>query len=156
MPQSFTKKQYLLEAEEQIHAVGNARDGVLIVGGGAVGIEMAAELKMVKPDVKVTLAHSRDMLLSSEGLKDDCKLKAAELLKEGGVEVLLNHRLASKKKLESGDGITRYEVEFTNGHKMIVNDVTMAISKSEPSTSYMPKSALDEEGYIKINPEYVY
>jgi len=152
VPQSFTRKQYLLEAEEQIHAVNNARDGVPIVGGGAVGIEMAAELKMMKPEIKVTLAHSRDKLLSSEGLKDDCKEKAKELLEESGVQVLLNHRLVSKKKLETGDGVTRYEVEFTNGHKMIVNDVTMAISKSEPSTSYMPKSALDEEGYIKINP----
>jgi thioredoxin reductase len=108
---------------------------------------------MMKPEIKVTLAHSRDKLLSSEGLKDDCKEKAKELLEESGVQVLLNHRLVSKKKLETGDGVTRYEVEFTNGHKMIVNDVTMAISKSEPSTSYMPKSALDEEGYIKINPK---
>lgn len=153
VPQSHTKKQYLLEAEEQIHAVSTAKDGVLIVGGGAVGIEMAAELKMLHPEVKVTLAHSRDMLLSSEGLKDDCKVKARELLEEGGVQVLLNHRLSSSKKMETTDGVTRYEVEFTNGHKMVVNDVTMAISKSEPSTSYMPKSALDEEGYVKINPE---
>jgi NADH dehydrogenase FAD-containing subunit len=126
---------------------------VLIVGGGAVGIEMAAELKMVQPNVKVTLAHSRDKLLSSEGLEDECKVRARELLEEAGVEVLLEHRLVEARKLETTDGVKRYEVEFTNGHKMVVNDVTMAISKSEPSTAFMPKSALDEEGYVKIRPE---
>lgn len=153
VPQSLTKKQYLLEVEEQIHAASNARDGVLIVGGGAVGIEMAAELKLVKPDVNVTLAHSRDQLLSSEGLKDDCKHIALELLREAGVNVLMSHRLATANKLESTDGVTRYEAEFTNGHKIVVNDVVMAISRSEPSTSYLPKEALDEEGYVKIQPE---
>ena len=156
VPQSLTRKQYLLEAEEQIHSVSNARDGVLIVGGGAVGIEMAAELKMVKPHVKVTLAHSRAKLLSSEGLEDECKDRARELLEEAGVEVLLEHRVVGSKQLETTDGVKRYEVEFTNGHKMVVNDVTMAISKSQPSTAFMPKSALDEEGYVKIRPESVH
>jgi NADH dehydrogenase FAD-containing subunit len=152
VPQSLTRKQYLLEAEEHIHAVHNARDGVVVVGGGAVGIEMAAELKFVKPDVKVTLVHSRDKLLSSEGLPDECKDVALELLKEGGVEVLMNHRLASTKKVETMDGSSKYEVEFTNGSKIVASKVILAMSKSVPTTSYLPAEALDEEGRVKIQP----
>lgn len=155
VPQSLTRKQYLLEAEEHIHAVTNARDGVLVVGGGAVGIEMAAELKVVKPHVRVILAHSRDKLLSSEGLSDECKDRALELLRDSGVEVLMNHRLAESKSVESAEGPSKYEVEFTNGNKMVVNAVVMAISKSVPSTSFLPASALDEEGYVNILPKYV-
>jgi NADH dehydrogenase FAD-containing subunit len=152
VPQSLTRKQYLLEAEEHIHAVHNARDGVVVVGGGAVGIEMAAELKFVKPDVKVTLVHSRDRLLSSEGLPDECKDVALELLKEGGVEVLMNHRLASTKEIETLDGSSKYEVEFTNGSKLVASKVILAMSKSVSTTSYLPADALDEEGRVKIQP----
>lgn len=155
VPQSLTRKQYLLEAEEQIHSVTNAKDGVLVVGGGAVGIEMAAELKVVKPSVRVILAHSRDKLLSSEGLSDECKDRALELLKESGVEVLMMHRLSDSKLLESSEGIRKYEVGFTNGHKLVVNEVVMAISKSVPSTTFLPSSALSSDGYVNILPKYV-
>lgn len=153
VPQSLTRKQYLLEAENHIQAVNNAKDGVVVVGGGAVGIEMAAELKMVKPHVKVTLVHSRDKLLSSEGLPDKTKDVALELLLESGVEVLMSHRLASTKKVETLDGSDKLEIEFTNGHKMFASEVIMAISKSVPTSRYLPAAALDEEGYVKIKPK---
>ncbi|KAH7366796.1 hypothetical protein B0T11DRAFT_47401 [Plectosphaerella cucumerina] len=153
VPQSLLRKQWLIEAEEQIHAVSNAPDGVVVVGGGAVGIEMAAELKLVKPNAKVTLVHSRDQLLSSEDLSDECKDKALELTREAGVECLMGHRLASTKKLPVAEGARpRYEVEFTNGHKMVASEVIMAISHPKPSTAFADAGMLDEEGYIKIRP----
>ena len=153
-PQSLTRKQYLVEADTQIKACENAKHGVVIVGGGAVGIEMAAELKMVKPHVKVTLVHSRDKLLSSEGLPDETKDIALDLLEESGVEVLMNHRLATTKQLETTDGSKKQEIEFTNGHKLIASEVVMAISRSVPTTTYLPNNALDSEGYVHIRPKY--
>ena len=153
VPQALGRKQYLIEAGEHIHTVANARDGVVVVGGGAVGIEMAAELKMVKPHVKVTLVHSREQLLSSEGLPDETRDRALELLKEAGVECLMGHRLASSDKVETADGAPRYEVKFTNGKTIVASQVIMAISKSTPTTAYLPKSTLNEEGYVKILPK---
>ncbi|KAK1514167.1 uncharacterized protein CCOS01_14107 [Colletotrichum costaricense] len=156
VPQSLTRKQYLLEAEEQIDAVRNAPDGVVVVGGGAVGIEMAAELKLVEPDSKVTLVHSRDKLLSSEGLSDECKDKALELTREAGVNVLLNHRVKETRKLDPlPNGRARHEIEFTNGDRLVASEVVMAISRSVPSTDYLPAAAKDEEGYVKIHPNMV-
>lgn len=150
VPQALTQKQYLVEAETQIKALDNAKDGVVVVGGGAVGIEMAAELKHVKPHLKVTLVHSRDRLMSSEPLPDDCRDKALEMVKETGVEVLLDHRLASSTKVDSPDGSSKYEVQFTNGHKMTASVVIMALSNSTSTASYLPSSATDPEGYVKI------
>ncbi|KAK2612822.1 hypothetical protein QQS21_001102 [Conoideocrella luteorostrata] len=150
VPQSLTRKQYILETEEHIHAVANAQHGVVVVGGGAVGIEMAAELKMVMPGIKVTLAHSQEKLLSSESLSDECKDKAMELLQQGGVEVLMNHRLATTKQVETSDGSSKYEIEFTNGHKLLASEFIMAVSKSQSTATYLPSSALDEEGYVHI------
>lgn len=150
VPQSLTRKQYLLEVEAQINALNEAKDGVVIVGGGACGIEMAAELKYVKPHLKVTLVHSRDKLMSSEPLPDECKDKALEMVKETGVEVLMSHRLASSTKVESSDGSSKYEVEFTNGHRMTASTVIMALSKSISTASYLPSSATDSEGLVKV------
>lgn len=150
VPQSLTRKQYLVEAENHIKSCENAKHGVVVVGGGAVGIEMAAELKMVKPHLKVTLVHSRDKLLSSEALPDETKDVALELLKEGGVEVLMNHRLASTRDIETTDGSVKKEIEFTNGDRMFASEVFMAVSKSVPTTTYLPASVLDEEGYVHV------
>ncbi|KAH6704946.1 hypothetical protein VD0002_g5230 [Verticillium dahliae] len=152
VPQSLLRKQFLLEAEEQIHAVHNAPDGVVIVGGGAVGIEMAAELKLVKPDADVTLVHSREKLLSSENLSEECKDVALDLTREAGVEVLLNHRVAETRKLDVPEGSrARYEVEFTSGEKRFASEVIMAVSRPVPSTGYLPAETLDEEGYAKVD-----
>ncbi|KAK5627866.1 hypothetical protein RRF57_003581 [Xylaria bambusicola] len=151
-PQSLTREEYLVEVGTHCDKVVNSTAPVLVVGGGAVGIEMAAELKYLKPSVHVTLAHSRDKLLSAEPLPDMVKDCACELAEQGGVEVLLNHRLAGHTPVKSADGSDLYEVEFTNGHKMTASEVIMAISRSVPSTSYLPQQALNSEGYVNVRP----
>ncbi|KAM3526777.1 hypothetical protein NHJ13051_003303, partial [Beauveria bassiana] len=152
VPQSLSRKQYLVEAGEHVHAVSNAQHGVVVVGGGAVGIEMAGELKVVHPGIDVTLVHSRDKLLSSEGLSDECKDTTLALLREAGVKVLLNHRLSKSTRVETTDGSTKYDVEFTNGHKMTASEIIMAVSQPTSTATYMPTTALDENQLVKINP----
>ncbi|TGJ80802.1 hypothetical protein E0Z10_g7969 [Xylaria hypoxylon] len=148
VPQALTRETYLTEVGAHCDKVLNATAPVLVVGGGAVGIEMATELKHIKPSVQVTLAHSRDKLLSAEPLPDMVKDCALELTEQLGVEVLLNHRLASSTPTKSADGSVVHEVEFTNGHKMVVSEVITAISNSVPSSSYLPQQALDSDGYV--------
>ncbi|KAI1410576.1 FAD/NAD(P)-binding domain-containing protein [Hypoxylon sp. FL1857] len=152
VPQSAKKEDYLKEAGRHIDAVINSIAPVLVVGGGAVGIEMAAELKEVQPHVKVTLAHSRDKLLSAEPLPDNVKECARDLTVDAGVEVLLNHRLKSQTPVKNEDGTEVIEVEFENGHKMTASQVIMAISRCEPSTTYLPSDALSEDRYVNIRP----
>lgn len=153
VPQSLRRKQYLLEAGAHIDRVRNhaAADGVVVVGGGAVGIEMAAELKVVAPGTRVTLVHSRDRLLSSEPLPDECKDRALELVREAGVEVLLGKRLAGTTEVRDDEtGRTVTEVAFADGGRMRAGAVIVAVSKSVPSTGFLPAAALDGEGYIKV------
>lgn len=154
VPQSLSRKQYLVEAAEHIHAVSNAQHGVVVVGGGAVGIEMAAELKLVHPRIEVTLVHSRDKLLSAEALSDECKDTALELLRESGVNVLMNHRLNKSVREDTTDGSIKYQLEFANGHKMAASDVIMAVSQPVSTATYMPTTALDENNLVKIRPKY--
>ncbi|KAJ3481808.1 hypothetical protein NLG97_g7727 [Lecanicillium saksenae] len=150
VPQSLTYSEYLVETQGRITATENAKHGVLVVGGGAVGIEMAAELKLTMPDIKVTLAHSRDKLLSSEGLSDECKDVSLQLLKKADVEVLLNHRLESHNIMGSANGDTKYLAKFTNGHTIEASLIIVGVSQSVPATDFLPKAALDENGKVKI------
>lgn len=115
---------------------------------GAVGIEIAAELTVCHSKAKVILAHSRDKLLSAEPLPDAFKDRALKSLQAAGVEVLVNHRLESSNVTEDGAN----EVKFTSGEKLVVGVVIMAISKSVPSTNFLPKEALNEEGFVNVSP----
>ena len=116
---------------------------------------MAAELKLVLPQCKVTLVQSRDKLLSAEPLPDETKDRTLELLREANVEVLLSHRLDTKEEVEAEDGSKCYKLTFTNGHSVLASEVIMAISNSIPSTTFLPKEALNEEGLVKIINTYV-
>ncbi|KAK4142890.1 pyridine nucleotide-disulfide oxidoreductase [Dichotomopilus funicola] len=150
VPQSLRRKQYLFETADHIQAATTARHGVVVVGGGAVGIEMAAELKLVHPNLNVTLVHSRDKLLSSEALPDDVKDRSLELLREAKVTVLMSHRLDRTEEIKDDTGKPCLKVHFTNGHTMLADQVSMAVSRSVPTTTYLPSDLLDEEGYVKV------
>lgn len=110
---------------------------------------------MVHPHLTVTLAHSRDTLLSSEPLPEELKQRTLELLREAGVEVLMSHRLDRTEDVKDDAGNLCTRVHFANGHTMVVDHVLMAISRPVPSTRFLPPEVLDENGYVKIRSEYV-
>jgi NADH dehydrogenase FAD-containing subunit len=63
--------------------IKNAKS-IVIVGGGAVGVQMATDLGEVYPEKKVTLVHSRDRLMQLYHPKMDAILR--DRLQELGVE----------------------------------------------------------------------
>ncbi|KAK3320356.1 hypothetical protein B0T19DRAFT_286281 [Cercophora scortea] len=150
VPQSLSRKQYMLEAGNHIRACAGAKHGVVVVGGGAVGIEMTAELKTVMPHVAITLVHSRDKLLSAEPLDDETQDTALRLVREAGVEVRLSCRLDRTEEIVDEDGDKCLRLWFAGGESMVGDHVVMAVSRSVPSTSYLPREVLDEAGYVKI------
>lgn len=117
-----------------------------------MGVEIASELKYLHPQIKVTLVHSREKLLSAEPLPEDFKDTALDLVRETGVDVLLSHRVDKTEQIQDDDGAESYRVHFTNGHTMLADQVVMAVSKSVPSTDFLPRDVLDEEGYVRVQP----
>lgn len=116
---------------------------------------MAAELKVVEPSQKVTLIHSRDKVLSSEPLPDDFKDRTLSVLREAGVEVILNDRVIEIEPVQKPSGTPLYSLTLKDGTKILTSHVIKAISHSIPSTTYLPAAALDAENYVKIVPTYV-
>ncbi|MBA7493809.1 3-phenylpropionate/cinnamic acid dioxygenase ferredoxin--NAD(+) reductase component [subsurface metagenome] len=152
VPASLTKDHYLLETVKHIKRVRDAatKHGVVVIGGGAVGIEMAAELKLVHPELRVRLVHSRDRLMSSEPLPDDFKDEALRLLKGVGVEVLTGKRVNHTSQPDATDGTI--QLTLSDGDTISTSFVINAISRAISTSEYLPSTVLDEEGYVKIKP----
>ncbi|CAN8100929.1 unnamed protein product [Discula destructiva] len=158
VPQSLLKKTYLAESGAHIATVTAAPKGVVVVGGGAVGIEMAAELKLTQPSTRVTLVHSRARLLSSEPLPDECAERALELVREAGVELRMSTRLAETTTTTSAtaDGSETHLLRFEDGDTMEASVVIKAVSASVPSTEFVPAGVRDAEGYVLVRPNLMW
>ncbi|WP_128374507.1 NAD(P)/FAD-dependent oxidoreductase [Streptomyces cavernae] len=66
-----------------------ASDHILVVGGGPSGVELSAEIRLARPDARVTLAHSGKSLLHSTGSARAGRL-ARSWLEARGVDVRLD------------------------------------------------------------------
>jgi hypothetical protein len=67
---------------------------VVIVGGGAAGVEVATDAKDLYPEKKVTIVHSRDALMHRFG--KELQEEALEGMKKLGVEVILGERVVAE------------------------------------------------------------
>ncbi|KAL5359949.1 hypothetical protein BJX96DRAFT_174834 [Aspergillus floccosus] len=152
VPQSVEKLEFLQEARDHQRKIKDASDGVVVVGGGAVGVEIAAEVKVLYPSQKVTLVHSRDRLLSAEPLPEDFKERVASVLQEEGVEVVLGKRVMETVLVESEESRQTWQITLADKTRMQAGHVINAISKSIPTTSYLPQNVLDTDGYVLIQP----
>jgi len=86
---------------------------VLIVGGGLVGVELAAEISTHFKDKDVTLVHSRDKLIPRNNPKST--KYAEKFLKKHNVKLIFNTRIESKDKktFSIGEGkSTDYDIVF--------------------------------------------
>ena len=86
-------------------------ESIAVVGAGAVGVQLAADIVTFSPGKKVTVVHSRDRILSSFGerLHDFVMGKLENL----GVEVFLGERPV----LEKSGNWEPMELEFKDGGK---------------------------------------
>lgn len=121
---------------------------------GAVGVEMAAELKILHPQKKITLIHSRDRLLSSEPLPDEFAGRALAILHEVGVETIMGQRVVDTTAIDTeSDSEKRvWRLTLADGRELVTGHVLSAISQCIPTSTYLAPEALDKEGYIKIHP----
>jgi apoptosis-inducing factor 2 len=107
---------------------------------------MAAYMKVQFPHCNVALIHSRDTLLSSEPLPDEYKAKALDLLLEGGVEVILGHRV-----LKESDTGLRKELHLSGGKVVECDKVVYSAVQKGANTEFLglPKNNVDEKGCIR-------
>lgn len=112
---------------------------ILIIGGGIVGVELAAEIAAEYYDKHVILVHSHDALMPRMPAK--AQQHAEKFLKKRGVEILFNEKII-------GSTGNRYA---TPAGKQITADLAFLCTGIKPNTHFMMKhfsERMDEKNQV--------
>ncbi|KAJ0328797.1 hypothetical protein COL5a_004582 [Colletotrichum fioriniae] len=133
--------QLLRNFQQRIKAAKN----LVVVGGGAAGVELATDAKDQYPDKNVTLIHSRDAVMNRFG--HDLQAGALAGLKDLGIEVILGERTTSETPV---DGF----VTLRSGRKVACDFMVNATGQQPSSqliSDFVPE-AIAKSGRIKVKP----
>ncbi|KAJ9197905.1 hypothetical protein DTO166G4_2512 [Paecilomyces variotii] len=154
LPKSQNRQEYLDDAMKHINALKGSLDKpIVVVGGGAVGTEFAAEIKHHHPEQRVVLIHSRGTLLSNEPLPEEFKENTLKTLRQDGVEVLLETRVTGETSEPASEGNPqRTTLKLSNGEDLVAGHTVWATSRHLPRTEFLPREAVTEDGYVNVLP----
>ncbi|KAL7411771.1 hypothetical protein BDY24DRAFT_435652 [Mrakia frigida] len=121
---------------------------IVLLGGGAVGVQMATDIKTLYPSKSVVVVHSRPNLMPRfhTKLSEICLEKFAEF----GIET----ELGSRAKIPEGGFEGVKEVELENG-KIVKGDFIILSTGQTPNSSPLIEfapSAVLSSGFIKTKP----
>jgi len=123
-------------------------EDVVIVGGGAVGIELAGELRDEYPNKKITIVQGNDKLLN-EAYSDRFRKYVASQLKARKVDLILGEYVDQFPPSGSG------ELVFRSGRKLNAGVVAIT-SGPVPNTAMIAQSlgqdVITARKHVKVNP----
>lgn len=112
-------REYFVRTRQQIEAANH----ITIIGGGAVGLELAGEIRSVFPTKQIVIVNSQPRLLATEGeLKPKFHAKLAERLAVLKINVLLGERVVAP-----GAGADQATQGFIAGHTTLRTEKGTAI-----------------------------
>jgi NADH dehydrogenase FAD-containing subunit len=125
---------------------------ILIVGGGPIGVEMAAEIVETWPGKSVTIVESGPRILG--GTAKPASAHAARFLQQRGVTLLTGERIESPSP---GNGLSSQPGEARTGSgKIVAYDVILWCVGGRPNTDYMHahySRVLDADGRVRVTPQ---
>ncbi|MBI4151899.1 FAD-dependent oxidoreductase [Candidatus Woesearchaeota archaeon] len=123
---------------------------VLIVGGGVVGTELAAEIAEHYPQKEITLVHARAALIERNPPK--ARHYAQQFLQQKGVTILFQERIVL-----SQDEKQPQKIYLTSKNKSISADLVFLCTGITPNSDFLLpqwKNVLDAKGFVRVN-EYL-
>ncbi|KAF4123586.1 NADPH-dependent 2,4-dienoyl-CoA reductase, sulfur reductase, or a related oxidoreductase [Geosmithia morbida] len=120
---------------------------LVVIGGGAAGVELATDAKSMYPHKTVTLVHSRQAVMHRFG--PELQAAAFKGLEGLGVDVVLNQRAAGHDG-SAGPGC----LTLTDGRK-IEYDFCVNCGGQKPASQLLSDIApnvISESGHIRIKP----
>ncbi|KAJ7531499.1 hypothetical protein O6H91_14G046300 [Diphasiastrum complanatum] len=120
---------------------------ILIIGGGPVGVELAAEIVVDFPEKKVILVHAGERLLEFLGPK--ASSKTLSWLKSKNVEVILKEKIDITNLSDSS---TTYTTK--TGRSITADTHFVAVGRKVGSSWIVDsvfKSLLDSDGRLKVD-----
>jgi len=123
-------------------------NNVVIVGGGAVGIETAGEIKDAYPDKPVTIVQSAKYLLS-DIYPRNFRMDIERRLRIRGIDIIFDDKVEGRPVLQPGTPL------ITQKGKSVKCDLLVTARGAGPNTSLLQSlepSPLTDRGYVKVLP----
>jgi len=117
---------------------------ILIIGGGLVGVELAAEISTHYKNKNITIVHSKNRLI--ERNKEKTVRYVEKFLTKKGVKTIFNERVIDAK--ENG------KTYHTDKNHEIKTDLAFLCTGIMPNFEFMKRNfnnKLDEKNHIKVN-----
>eukprot|EP01034_Spumella_vulgaris_P031550 gene31550-38968_t len=111
----------------------------IAAGGGPIGTELAADVKLRNKGKNVTVVHPEPFVVSS--MTSPLPQLATEHLKQIGVDVITGERVFGE-----ADG----EVTLTSGRKLPC-DLYISAHPTGGNSSFLPAESVDARGYVKVD-----
>lgn len=127
-------------------------DEVAVIGGGATGVSVSANLAEQHPDKNVHLFYSQEQPLPGYHPKVRRRLEAH--LKRAGVHLHPGHRAVLPESFAC-DHPTRDPVAWSTGQAPFEADLTLwAVGNTRPNSGFLQEDMLDEYGFVRVD-EYL-
>lgn len=142
--QAFTFEARHQELERGALALSKAQS-VLIIGAGAVGVELAGDIAYSHPNIKVTLADTADTVLS--GYKRKTQHKATEQLLALGVNIETNRLYQS----QNGTYVDKHTGDQLSA------DITYVAIGVKPNSDFMQahlSESVTDKGFVKVESDF--
>ncbi|KAJ2721766.1 hypothetical protein GGI07_003759 [Coemansia sp. Benny D115] len=142
---------------EEVFANVRAAKNILIIGGGAVGVEMAGEIADAYPEKKVTLVHSGNRLLPLR-FKESIGQGAMDKLKRLGVNVVLDEKVNIPPGIPFDCKIRQLTLrgssgtEYSSDLQIFSIGTTLHTEYMQPLETHLGVSLRDSRGAIKVKP----
>ncbi|KAJ7180259.1 FAD/NAD-P-binding domain-containing protein [Mycena crocata] len=125
---------------------------IVVIGGGASGVQLATDAKEYYPSKTITLIHSRDQLMNR--FHPELHSIVIEKLAATGINVILGQRVKMPSTGYFPISGPSYNVELADG-RLIPADVAIscigAVPLSTPIESLSPAS-IDKSKFIRVKP----
>lgn len=123
---------------------------IVIIGGGAVGVQMATDIKQLFPEKSVTLIHSRANVMSK--FHPSLHALVAQRFDELGVKTVLGRgRVALPDNGYPTDG-TEFTVDLQDGTKVPADFAVISTGQTPQSDilAYLAPGCIDEDKFIRV------
>ena len=138
--------RYVVDTD-QIWDIDFVPKRLVIVGGGAVGVEFAYIFK--KYGSQVTLLELQRRLLPSDDIPEDSGRYLGRKLKQLGVDIRTKTTVEDWEKTPEG-----VKVKLTDGEELEADFILLAIGRKPNTTGFGLEEVgveLDEKGFVKVN-----
>ncbi len=128
-----------------------AARSVIVIGGGAAAVSVAANIAARWPGTRVDLYYPQERALLEHHPRvwEHLRRRLIRL----GVGLHPGHR-AEVPEGFALDAITSDEVRWSTGQPAVRADAVLwTVGRVRPNTGWLPADVLDEDGFVKVTPE---